>query len=95
MSRDDELRRKARQRAEAKIGFYIHLGVFSGVNALLILIWWFTGGYEGVFPWFVFPLFGWGVGLLAQYLSVFLHTGVADRMTEQEYQRLKQEQTDG
>jgi hypothetical protein len=92
LSTDEELRRKARQRAEAKIAFYIHLTVFSVVNAFLIAVWWFTGGYQGVFPWFVFPLFGWGIGLVAHYLTVFLRTGVSDRMVEQEYRRLKEEQ---
>jgi hypothetical protein len=89
---DAELRRKARLRAEAKLGFYIHLVVYVGVNAMLFLIWLYTGGLS-VFPWFVFPLVFWGIGLVAHYLTVFAHTGYLDRMTETEYQQLKREQT--
>jgi hypothetical protein len=58
---------------------------------MLFLIWLFTGGLA-TFPWFLFPLVFWGIGLAAHYLSVFAHTGYFDRMTEQEYRRLKEEQ---
>ncbi|MCW4017735.1 MAG: 2TM domain-containing protein [Candidatus Bathyarchaeota archaeon] len=92
MSNEEALRRKARARAEAKIGFYVNLAVYSVVNVFLILLWWFTGGYRGVFPWFIFPLFGWGIGLLIHYLMVFTRTGVTERLTEQEYRHLKEEQ---
>ena len=88
MISEEKLREEARLRAEVKLGFYIHLGVYSGVNVLLFFIWWFTGG----FPWFVFPLLGWGVGLLAHYLQAFAQISVTDRMAEKEYRRLKEGQ---
>jgi hypothetical protein len=91
VSSEEELRQKARFRAQAKISFYIHLGVYSGVNLMLILIWWFTGGLNE-FPWFIFPLVFWGIGLLAHYLAVFTRSSYVDRMTEQEYRKLKEEQ---
>ncbi len=96
MSSDDELRRKAKLRAEAKLGFYIHFGVYVGVNVLLFFVWWFTRGDASIpnasFPWFIFPLVGWGIGVVAHYLAVFARTGVTDRMTEKEFRRLKEEQ---
>ena len=55
---------------------------------MLFFIWWFTGGY----PWFVFPLLGWGVGLLAHFLWAFAKIGVTDRLAEKEYQKLKEAQ---
>ena len=88
MLSEEKLREKAGLRAEAKLGFYIHLAVYSGVNVLLFFIWWFRGG----FPWFVFPLLGWGVGLLAHYLWAFAQISVTDVLAEKEYQRLKEEQ---
>ncbi len=91
MDSEAEIRRKARIRAEAKLGFYIHLAVYIGVNAMLVFIWFFTGGID-VFPWFIFPLVFWGIGLVAHYLTVFAGTGYLDRMTEREYRRMKQEQ---
>jgi len=88
---DEELRNQARLRAQAKIGFYADLGSYIGVNILLVLIWFFTGGTK-VFPWFIFPLVFWGIGVVAHYLSVFHRHGFLDRMTEREYQKLKEEQ---
>jgi len=52
-----------------KWAFRIHLGVFAAVQVLLFVIWATTshaGG--GTVPWFLYPLFGWGIGLVAHYL---------------------------
>ena len=87
MLSEEELRKEARLRTEAKLGFYVHLAVYSGVNVMLFFICWFAGG----FPWFVFPLLGWGVGLFAHFLQVFAHMSVTERIAEKEYQRLKQQ----
>jgi hypothetical protein len=92
---EEELRRKARERAEEKLGFYIHLAVYIFVNSLLVGVWWFTGGNTGIFPWFIFPLIFWGLGLALHALTVFIGHGFADRMAEKEYQKLKEEQDRG
>jgi len=93
MSEDNELRRSARETAEGKLGFYIHLAAYAVVNLLIFLSWWFSGAlYVWIFPWFVFPLLGWGAGLLVHYVCVFtpnLGGGYVERKTEQEYQKLK------
>jgi len=88
MLSEEELRKEARLRIEAKLGFYVHLAVYSGVNVMLFVIWWFTGGYT----WFVFPLLVWGVGLLAHFLWAFAQINVTDGLAEKEYQRLKKAQ---
>ena len=66
---EEEVYRLARQRVEEKKGFYIHLVAYIFVNILLILIWFFTGAG---FPWFIFPLGGWGIGILFHFLGVFV-----------------------
>lgn len=91
---DLELRQRARKTAEAKTGFYIHLGVYATVNALLILLWWFTGGIS-IFPWFIFPLFGWGAGVVAHFIGAFRGTAYIDRLTEEEYRKLKRSEEQG
>jgi hypothetical protein len=88
MLSEKELRKEAKLRAEVKLGFYIHAAVYAGVNVLLFFIWWLRGG----FPWFVFPLLGWGVGLLAHFMYVFAQISVTDNLAEKEYQKLKEEQ---
>ena len=92
---DNELRRNAREIAEAKLGFYIHLSAYAIVNSLIFMGWWFSGAvYVWIFPWFVFPLFGWGAGILVHYICVFPtpHSGYIESKAEQEYQKLKNAQ---
>jgi hypothetical protein len=51
-----------------RLGFRIHLFVYLAVQALLIVTWALTTGTDGdAFPWFIFPLLGWGIGLAAHY----------------------------
>ncbi|HYY90994.1 MAG TPA: 2TM domain-containing protein [Candidatus Dormibacteraeota bacterium] len=88
---DEELRRRARKTAEARIGFYIHFSVYVIVNAFLVLLWWFTGGLS-VFPWFIFPLFFWGVGVVAHAIGAFGGLSYVDRETEREFRKLKKQQ---
>ncbi len=86
MPTDEELMMLARTRAQEKLGFYIHFSVYVIINAFLILIWWFVAG-DG-FPWFLFILAFWGVGIVAHFIGTFAGT---ERMTQREYERLKQE----
>jgi len=86
---EEEIYREARKRVEEKKGFYTHLTVYIGVNILLIIIWAVTGAG---FPWFVFPLGGWGIGILFHFLGVFVfsrQTGWEKREIEKEVERLK------
>ncbi len=85
MQSDEELMALARKRAEEKLGFYIHFSIYLAINTMLILIWWFVAG-DGL-PWFLFILGFWGVGIIAHFLGVF---GGVDRMTQREYEKLKQ-----
>lgn len=65
---EEEIYRLARKRVQDKKDFFTHLTVYVVVNALLVAIWAFTGsGY----PWFIWPLMGWGVGVIFHGLSVF------------------------
>ncbi len=63
-------RREHSARAQRK-GFQIHATVFIAVQILLIGIWalqWQLGGTS--YPWFIYALLGWGVGLAAHYASI-------------------------
>ncbi len=54
--------------------FRIHATVFVAVQLLLVAIWalvWATSGAH--YPWFIFPLLGWGVGVAAHYAVVRDH----------------------
>ena len=86
---EEEIYRLARKRVEDKKGFYIHFAVYIGVNILLVIIWATTGAG---FPWFIFPLGGWGIGILFHFLGVFVFSRPSDwerREIEKEVERLR------
>jgi len=88
---EEQIYEEARKRVEAKQGFFIHLTVYILVNIMLVLIWAFASG--GGFPWFIFPLGGWGIGLLLHFLSVFVFGGKSDKAAiEKEAERIRREQ---
>ncbi|NNE98166.1 MAG: 2TM domain-containing protein [Pyrinomonadaceae bacterium] len=71
---------QAKERLEAKYGFYIHLSVYLAVNLLLVIIN-LSKSSEGF--WFIYPLFGWGIGLAFHALSVFVFAGRGFQVTEE------------
>jgi hypothetical protein len=86
MNEKDEYRR-ARKRAEDKVGFYIHFLVYLIVNGVLITI---NLRTNPEYYWFVWPLFGWGIGVLFHGLSVFFFsegTAFREHMIEREMER--------
>ncbi len=86
---EEELYRVARKRVEEKKGFYVHLAVYISVNILLVIIWAAT---DAGFPWFVFPLGGWGIGILFHFLGVFVFSRPSHwekREIEKEVERLR------
>ena len=81
---DEEIRKMARERVNEKKGFFIHL----------VVIWTVTG--RG-FPWFLFPLGGWGIGVIFHFLGVFVFSqhGTSNwenRQMEKEIERIKKSQ---
>ena len=85
----EETYKRAKRRVEAKIGFYIHLAVYIGVNILLLIINLTTSPQ---YLWFIWPLLGWGIGLFFHGLSVFVFLnrrfqGMKDRMIEEEMKK--------
>ncbi len=59
---------KAKERVQEIKGFYSNLISYVFVNAFLIYVNYRTGWDH---KWFVFPLFGWGIGLFFHYLNTF------------------------
>lgn len=54
--------------AESRRGFKIHAAVYAFVmTALIILNVLLIAFTEADFPWVVFPLVGWGIGLMFHY----------------------------
>ena len=60
----------ARRRAGAKLGWYIHAGVYIAVNIGLATLSAMSGRH-----WAIFPALGWGLGLAVHGIVVFVVTG--------------------
>jgi hypothetical protein len=83
---DDELRERAIKRLRAKAGFWTHLVVYLAVNAFLVVIWAFTG--SDLF-WPVFPIVGWGIGVVANAWDVFGPEPVTAERIQREMEHLR------
>ena len=89
---EEQIYEQAKKRVEEKKGFFIHLTVYIVVNIMLMLIWAFAAG--GGYPWFLWPLGGWGIGLLFHFLGVFVFGRKSDRAAiEKEAEKIKREQS--
>jgi hypothetical protein len=88
---EEEIYEVAEKRVKAKKDFYSHLTAYICVNIFLIIIWAFVAGRG--FPWFIFPLCGWGIGIAFHFLGVFVIKETPDRAAiEKEVEKIKREQ---
>lgn len=85
--REREARRILRRRA-----LYLHLAVYLAVNAMIFVVWLLAGGG---FPWFLFPLMGWGIGLVAHGASALLLARPSDIVLEREQRRMARGESAG
>ena len=76
----DTRREAAVKRVKARHDFRAHLVVYALVNTLLVVIWAATGA--GYF-WPIWPIAGWGIGLLLNGWEVYYRNPI----TEEEIQR--------
>jgi len=73
-----------RELAHKRVEFRTHLVVYCVIIGGLWLIWYFTGhGYK----WPMWPMAGWGVGLLFHYLFEYSSSNLLSE--EEEFKRLK------
>jgi len=68
LAEDEGLREQAVVRLRKKREFGAHLVAFVMVNAVLVVVWALT---EVGFFWPIFPLMGWGIGLVFHAWDTF------------------------
>lgn len=81
---DSEAYQSARNRVEAKMGFFTHLSVYAAVILFLAILDFVTS--PGVL-WFYWPMLGWGVAVVIHAASVFVFPrqfAVTEKMIEKE-----------
>lgn len=83
--KDENLWRVAQKRAK----FKKHFAVYLVMNTFFWILWYCTRGSNEVmiFPWPVWPLMGWGIGIALQYFEAY-HTELG-WSAEKEYEKLK------
>ncbi len=64
----DEKRDRVKRSIEAKMGFFTHLVIYLLVNGVVILPHNFIDG----FAFTTLPSIGWGIGVVAHFLRVFV-----------------------
>jgi hypothetical protein len=80
------------QIARKRVAFKYHAATYIMINIFFWILWYFTGGQhtdEG-WPWPVWPMFGWGIGLFFHWLSAYVLPG--ENSVEKEYEKLKNQQ---
>jgi signal transduction histidine kinase len=65
---EEQALRRARLRAGAEASFYAHFVTYLAVIGFLAVINLLTSPFK---PWFLWPAFGWGIGLFSHYMAVF------------------------
>jgi uncharacterized ion transporter superfamily protein YfcC len=84
MNEADPKRQAAYKRAKAKKDFRNHVAVYVIVNALLIVIWAVSG--QGYF-WPMWPLLGWGIGLVLNGWTAYYERPVSEDDIRREMER--------
>jgi signal transduction histidine kinase len=72
---------RARKRAAAEAGFYVHLMWYGIIIGFLFVINLMTTGFGG-YPWFIWPAIGWGFGIASHFAAVYGWRWVHHRVFE-------------
>ena len=72
---------RARKRATAEAGFFVHLMWYGIIIGFLFVINLLTGGFGG-YPWFIWPALGWGFGIASHFAAVYGWRWVHQRVFE-------------
>lgn len=75
--------------AKKRVSFKKHLASYMIINIMFWCIWFFTDkeNEDGGFPWPVFPMLGWGIGILFSFINAYVLT--KEGAVEKEFEKLK------
>jgi hypothetical protein len=87
-TRDDVLRDRAIKRLKKRRDFHAHLLVYVLVNAFIVAIWALTNVHG--FFWPIFPLLGWGIGVVMNAWDVYHPEEFDEDQIRREMERLQE-----
>jgi Flp pilus assembly protein TadB len=81
----------ARRRAGRKLDFLRHFFIYAAVMVVLAII---NNVTYRAYQWWLWPALGWGIGVVAHFLSAFVYQGgsLEKRMIQRELERMKDEE---
>jgi len=85
---ETDLRTIATRRVRAKREFYMHASTYLIVNLALAGVWLLTGGG---YPWFLWPLIGWGTGVLFHGFALVFRVDGSSPATAADEQAIERE----
>jgi 2TM domain len=85
-SSEEDLREQAVKRLRKKRDFHTHVLMYVAVNAMLVVIWAFTGRN---FFWPIFPILGWGIAVAANAWDVYGRKPITEDEIRRETDRLR------
>ncbi|NIJ51798.1 2TM domain-containing protein [Dyadobacter arcticus] len=84
--RNEQLWRKAKKRAAFKMHLRTYVIVIAGLWLLYAIINFNDLGRDN-FPWPLFPMLGWGIGLTSHYFAAYKNYD-EHSLTQKEYEKL-------
>ena len=76
--------------AKKRVGFKKNLASYIVINSMFWVLWYFTEYQEengGGVPWPVFPMIGWGIGIVFGFIKAYVN--INPDAVEKEYEKLK------
>ncbi len=88
VSEEARIREKIEKKYKERAGLIAHATPFIIVNAMLWMIWLFTGGLNnGGLPWPVWITFFWGIGMFSHFMTYYNKYGGGAMRREEAIQR--------
>ena len=85
-TRDEVLRDRAIKRLKKRRDFHAHLLIYALVNVFLVAIWAVVDAHG--FFWPVFPIAGWGIGVIMNAWDVYGRQEITEEDIHREMDRL-------
>lgn len=79
---DTVLREQALERRRKRREFYVHLLLYALVNGLLVVIWAVVDSHMVFWP--IFPILGWGLGVVMNAWDVYHRPKFTDEQLDYE-----------
>jgi len=91
MATQEEKIERARKIAAKKMDFIRHFLIYVVVMAVLAII---NNTTWSEYQWWLWPALGWGIGIVAHFLSAFIYPGgsLEKRLMERELEKMDDEE---